>query len=65
MGQVHFEFSGGSGILSDNKKRARLKQPTVLEEIPKYAVGQSVTRWLRINRLMYILHGCDSRLRKI
>ena len=28
-------------------KRARLKQQTLLEEIPKYAAGRSVTRWLR------------------
>ena len=63
MRKFHFKFSGGYGILSDSKK-ARLKQQTLLEEIPKYAAGQ-VTLWLRIDRVIYILRGYDSRLRKI
>ena len=57
MRKVHFKFLGGYGILSDSKK-ARLKQQT-------YAAGQSVTRCLRIDCLIYILCGYDSRLRKI
>ena len=65
MRKVYFKFSGGYGILSDSQK-ARLKQQTLLEEIQlKYAAGQSVTRWLRIDRLIYILRGYVRRLRKI
>ena len=45
--------------------KACLKQQTLLEEIPKYAVGRLATGWLCIDRLIYILCSYDSHLRKM